>query len=342
MKAPALRAFLSSGRRDLNRTSCPPDKRANQAAPRPAIPILAPWARSGPREPRAPGRGRTARSGPCPAAGTRIAPSPPGTPLWHPRGASASARRRVRHNPGRGRERATQDDMRTYTITEAADLTGLSRRRSPAGGGGSLRSVVRNGRRRIPRSELVRSGLLEDAERRPPFGGPSAPLLPRPGVGAELAETGGTEDMLAALFREVLDRFERQSQEIAQFRALTVQAESLRLTNELAAPAEACRARATAAPGAAPATATAAPQGRSTLRARSAATRHESKSRWKSCPARIWLHAGRGRSRPTHDQRGGGPRAAPARSLLHGVARGLAGSSERSLRRRGMSSSPSP
>jgi hypothetical protein len=32
----------------------------------------------------------------------------------------------------------------------------------------------------------------------------------------------------------VLDRFERQSQEIAQFRALTVQAESLRLTNELA------------------------------------------------------------------------------------------------------------
>ena len=40
--------------------------------------------------------------------------------------------------------------------------------------------------------------------------------------------------MLAALFREVLDRFERQSQEIAQYRALTVQAESLRLTNELA------------------------------------------------------------------------------------------------------------
>ena len=137
--------------------------------------------------------------------------------------------------------------MRTYTITEAADLTGLSRkaiaRRVERG---SLRSVVRNGRRRIPRSELVRNGLLEDAERRPRANGPAAPLLPRPGAGMELAEAGGTEDMLAALFREVLDRFERQSQEIAQFRALTVQAESLRLVSpspaaRVTSPANRCR-----------------------------------------------------------------------------------------------------
>jgi excisionase family DNA binding protein len=125
--------------------------------------------------------------------------------------------------------------LRTYTISEAADLTGLSRkaiaRRVERG---SLRSVMRNGRRRIPRSELVRNGLLEDTEKRPPPGGPSAPFLPRPGAGTDLEVTGGNEDMLAALFREVLDRFERQSQEMAQFRALTVQAESLRLTNELA------------------------------------------------------------------------------------------------------------
>lgn len=125
--------------------------------------------------------------------------------------------------------------MRTYTITEAAEVTGLSRkaiaRRVERG---SLRSVVRNGRRRIPRSELVRAGLLGDGQRDPLEGDPAAPFLPRPSPGGALAETGTSEDMLASLFREVLDRFERQSQEIAQYRALTVQAESLRLTNELA------------------------------------------------------------------------------------------------------------
>ena len=125
--------------------------------------------------------------------------------------------------------------MRTYTITEAAELTGLSRkaiaRRVERG---SLRSVVRNGRRRIPRSELARSGLLDEGDQRPLEGDPGAPFLPRPASSGALAETGSTEDMLTTLFREVLDRFERQSQEIAQYRALTVQAESLRLTNELA------------------------------------------------------------------------------------------------------------
>lgn len=125
--------------------------------------------------------------------------------------------------------------LRTYTITEAAELTGVSRkaiaRRVERG---SLRSVVRNGRRRIPRTELVRAGLIDEGAQRPRDGSPASPLLPRPGPGTDLAETGTNEDMLAALFREVLDRFERQSQEIAQYRALTVQAESLRLTNELA------------------------------------------------------------------------------------------------------------
>ena len=99
---------------------------------------------------------------------------------------------------------------------------------------GSLRSVVRNGRRRIPRSELMRAGLLGDEQPQPRDNDPAAPFLPRPASGGALAETGTNEDMLAALFREVLDRFERQSQEIAQYRALTVQAESLRLNNELA------------------------------------------------------------------------------------------------------------
>jgi excisionase family DNA binding protein len=125
--------------------------------------------------------------------------------------------------------------VRTYTITEAAELTGVSRkaiaRRVERG---SLRSVVRNGRRRIPRSELARAGLLEAGSQRAPRNGPASPPLPHPGAGGELAEVERPEDMLTSLFREVLDRFERQSQEIAQYRALTVQAESLRLTNELA------------------------------------------------------------------------------------------------------------
>jgi excisionase family DNA binding protein len=125
--------------------------------------------------------------------------------------------------------------VRTYTITEAAEVAGVSRkaiaRRVERG---SLRSVVRNGRRRIPRSELVRAGLLDEGGQQPRFDDPAAPFLPRPAADGALAETGTTEDMLASLFREVLDRFERQSQEIAQYRALTVQAESLRLTNELA------------------------------------------------------------------------------------------------------------
>lgn len=126
-------------------------------------------------------------------------------------------------------------ELRTYTITEAADATGVSRkaiaRRVERG---SLRSVVRNGRRRIPRSELVRAGLLGDGHAEPRQDDPAAPFLPRPAPGGALAEAGTGEEMLVGLFREVLDRFERQSQEIAQYRALTVQAESLRLTNELA------------------------------------------------------------------------------------------------------------
>jgi excisionase family DNA binding protein len=125
--------------------------------------------------------------------------------------------------------------VRTYTITEAAEITGLSRkaiaRRVERG---SLRSVVRNGRRRVPRSELVRANLLEDAPGSPREDDPFTPFLRRPAPGGALAEPDSTEAMLAGLFREVLDRFERQSQEIAQYRALTVQAESLRLTNELA------------------------------------------------------------------------------------------------------------
>jgi Helix-turn-helix domain len=127
--------------------------------------------------------------------------------------------------------------LRTYSITEAADITGLSRkaiaRRVERG---SLRSLVRNGRRRIPRSELTRAGLLPESDPEAPEFDPASLLLPRsvPGEEVDVPAQVRWEQTVTALFRELLDRFERQSAEVAQFRALTVQAESLRLTNELA------------------------------------------------------------------------------------------------------------
>ena len=118
---------------------------------------------------------------------------------------------------------------RTYTIAEAAELVGLSRkalaRRIERG---SIRSVVRNGRRLIPRSELVRAGLLpEEGEERGNDVGVTELVHPPTSPGAD-ADTA-----LVSLVRELMDRVERQAHEIAQFRALTVQAESLRADREL-------------------------------------------------------------------------------------------------------------
>ncbi|MDQ4019682.1 MAG: helix-turn-helix domain-containing protein, partial [Actinomycetota bacterium] len=114
---------------------------------------------------------------------------------------------------------------RTYTIAEASELTRLSRkalaRRVERG---SLRSVVRNGRRLIPRSELVRAGLVvEEGEERGTERGTDLPAV-----------TGDSETALVLLIRDLMERVERQANELAQFRALTVQAESLRAERELA------------------------------------------------------------------------------------------------------------
>jgi hypothetical protein len=125
--------------------------------------------------------------------------------------------------------------MRTYTVSEAADLTGLSRkalaRRIERG---SLRCVVRDGRRRIPLAELVRAGLVEEEE----HGGEEFdPRLLLPGEvrpHADLPVPYDANQTLAAVIRELFDRFERQAAELANFRALTVQAESLRMTSEIA------------------------------------------------------------------------------------------------------------
>jgi excisionase family DNA binding protein len=119
---------------------------------------------------------------------------------------------------------------RTYTIKEAAELTGLSQkaiaRRVERG---SLRSLVRGGRRLIPRAELVRAELVP-AEG---DGGESdfepIELLPHRESALSVDESA-----FAPLVRELLNRLERQAGEIAHYRVLTAQAESLRLERELA------------------------------------------------------------------------------------------------------------
>jgi hypothetical protein len=125
--------------------------------------------------------------------------------------------------------------MRTYTVSEAADLTGLSRkalaRRIERG---SLRCVVRDGRRRIPLAELVRAGLVEDEEHADEEFDPRFLLPGEARPRAELPIPYDASQTLAAVVRELFDRFERQAAELANFRALTVQAESLRVTSEIA------------------------------------------------------------------------------------------------------------
>lgn len=117
---------------------------------------------------------------------------------------------------------------RTYTIAEAAELTGLSRkaiaRRIERG---SLRSLVRNGRRLVPRSELVRAGLVPEEGAAPPEAAAAQASV------AGMGETGSPEVMLATLMRELLDRLDRQNAELASYRAITAQAESLHLEREV-------------------------------------------------------------------------------------------------------------
>jgi hypothetical protein len=78
----------------------------------------------------------------------------------------------------------------------------------------------------IPHAELVRTGLVVDGEERP-----AAAETAAPGGGEDLSGTDLT--LVASLMRELMDRLERQAGEIAQFRQLTVQAESLRLEREM-------------------------------------------------------------------------------------------------------------
>jgi hypothetical protein len=112
---------------------------------------------------------------------------------------------------------------RTYSIAETAALTGLTvdavRGRVRRG---SLRSVERDGSRRIPHSELERAGLL------PPelAAGTRGHLLDR----LEAGQAGAPAGMLG----ELLDRLERQSVELAYYRSLHAVGANSRLLQEVA------------------------------------------------------------------------------------------------------------
>jgi excisionase family DNA binding protein len=125
-------------------------------------------------------------------------------------------------------------NKRTYTIAEAAELTGLTRkaiaRRVERG---SLQSLVRGGRRMIPRAELARAGLIpEEGEIHDWDPATGAALFPRRSPEEEQTDPGSSS-ALATLMRELVDRLERQAGEIAHYRAITAEAESLRLAHEL-------------------------------------------------------------------------------------------------------------
>ncbi len=96
--------------------------------------------------------------------------------------------------------------METYTLREAAALTGttLAAMRKKAERG-QLRTVIRDGKRRVPRAELERLGL---------------PVEPRPAATAEVVAEliARLEQQAAELasLRQLPARIDRQEQEHAQ------------------------------------------------------------------------------------------------------------------------------
>lgn len=108
--------------------------------------------------------------------------------------------------------------METLTIAEAAEATGLTKKalRNRVDRG-LVRAVLRDGVRRIPRSELERVGLTVK--------------LPHEAAIKAAAVSEGTEPHAAeaaTAWKEVLERLERQAAELAELRLVTRQAESLR------------------------------------------------------------------------------------------------------------------
>jgi hypothetical protein len=93
--------------------------------------------------------------------------------------------------------------MRSFTISEAAEATGLTQKALRARiEQGQVRAVVRQGAApRIPESELRRAGLLPARDR-----GPGTEQSPREATASELV-------------RELVAVIERQAAELAELRA---------------------------------------------------------------------------------------------------------------------------
>jgi DNA-binding transcriptional MerR regulator len=115
--------------------------------------------------------------------------------------------------------------VETYTLSEAAERCGLSvaalRRRADRG---TIRTVKRDGVRRVPRSELERAGL-----------GVEAPATPAELV-RELAETIRRQERELAALRALPERVDAERERVAaaEHRAADSAAEALRLRAELA------------------------------------------------------------------------------------------------------------
>ncbi|MDQ3971073.1 MAG: helix-turn-helix domain-containing protein [Thermoproteota archaeon] len=110
--------------------------------------------------------------------------------------------------------------METLTIAEAAEATGLTKKaiRNRVDRG-QLRAVLRDGVRRIPRSELDRAGLDADSL--------------EAGDGADIRQGAASrQPKETSAWAELLDRLERQAGELAELRVLTREAESLREDRE--------------------------------------------------------------------------------------------------------------
>jgi len=114
--------------------------------------------------------------------------------------------------------------VRTFTIAEAAERTGLTRKalRNRVDRG-QLRVVKRDGLRHIPEAELERVGL----ERGNP-GGSSGEAK----EAAERQVPASGQPHEATLTADLLERLERQAAELGELRVLTREAESLRQERE--------------------------------------------------------------------------------------------------------------